>query len=470
MTIAPTSPPRERTTTGKGATGSRAPLQMPPCDHVPKPYAGPPRAELLTMRKKYTNPAVFTLYGEPLLIVEGHMQWLFDETGRRYLDMYAGIVTVSCGHCHPKIVAAIEKQVETLQHATTIYLHPNFPLLAKKLASKMPKGLDVTYFVNSGSEANDLAVTMARLFTGNTDVIALRNGYHGGSPSAMGLTSHNTWKYPVPGALGVHHAVSPDPYRSQFSGTPEEIASKSAEDILGIIRFSTPGKIAAFIAEPIQGVGGATHGARNYLSEAYKITREHGGLCIADEVQTGFGRTGDHYWGFENFDVVPDFVTMAKGIGNGVPLGAVTTRMEIAQALTQRSHFNTFGGNPVCMAAGLAVLDVIDEDGLQENSRVLGKKLKDGFKELAKHHQIIGDVRGMGLMLGVELVRDRKTKEPAKKETLALLEAAREMGVLIGKGGLDGNVLRIKPPMCITAEDADFTLDVLDRALTAVAN
>jgi len=469
MTIANTSPPRERATTGKGAAGSRAPLQMPPSDHVPKPYTGPSRAELLAMRKKYTNPVIFTLYGEPLLLVEGHMQWLFDETGRRYLDMYAGIVTVSCGHCHPKIVAAIERQVETLQHSTTIYLHPNFPLLAKKLASKMPKGLDVTYFVNSGSEANDLAVTMARLFTGNTDVIAVRNGYHGGSPSAMGLTSHNTWKFPVPGALGIHHAVSPDPYRSQFSGTPEEIASKSAEDIRGIIRFSTPGQIAAFIAEPIQGVGGATYGARNYLSEAYKIAREYGGLCIADEVQTGFGRTGDHYWGFENFDVVPDFVTMAKGIGNGVPLGAVTTRMEIAEALTQRIHFNTFGGNPVCMAAGLAVIDVIDEDGLQENSRVLGKKLKDGFRELAKQHQLIGDVRGMGLMLGVELVRDRKTKEPAKKETAALLEATREMGVLLGKGGLDGNVLRIKPPMCITAEDADFTLDVLDRALTAVA-
>jgi alanine-glyoxylate transaminase/(R)-3-amino-2-methylpropionate-pyruvate transaminase len=342
------------------------------------------------------------------------------------------------------------------------------PLLAKKLASKMPKGLDVTYFVNDGSEANDLAVTMARLYTGNTDVIALRNGYHGGSPSAMGLTSHNTWKYPLPSSLGVHHAVSPDPYRSAYSGTPEEIASKSAEDILGIIRYSTPGKIAAFIAEPIQGVGGATYGARNYLSEAYKITRDHGGLCIADEVQTGFGRTGDHYWGFENFDVVPDFVTMAKGIGNGVPLAAVTTRMEIAQALTQRIHFNTFGGNPVCMAAGLAVLDVIDEDGLQENSRVIGKRLKDGFRELAKSHQLIGDVRGMGLMLGVELVRDRKTKEPAKKETLALLEAAREMGVLVGKGGLDGNVLRIKPPMCITKDDADYTLDVLDQALASV--
>jgi alanine-glyoxylate transaminase/(R)-3-amino-2-methylpropionate-pyruvate transaminase len=236
------------------------------------------------------------------------------------------------------------------------------------------------------------------------------------------------------------------------------------------VRYSTPGKIAAFIAEPIQGVGGATHGAPNYLREAYAITREYGGLCIADEVQTGFGRTGDHYWGFENFGVVPDFVTMAKGIGNGVPLAAVTTRMEIAQALTQRIHFNTFGGNPVCMAAGLAVLDVIDEDGLQKNSRVLGKRLKDGLKKLAAQHQLIGDVRGMGLMLGVELVRDRKTKEPAKKETLAVLEAAREMGVLVGKGGLDGNVLRIKPPMCITAEDVDFTIDVLDRALTAAAN
>src|SRR5882757_8621076 len=468
MTTAPTSPPRERAKSVKEAAGSRA-LQMPPSDHVPRKYTGPSRQEILAMRRQYANPAIFTLYGEPLLIVEGHMQWLFDETGKRYLDMFAGIVTVSCGHCHPKIVAAIEKQVETLQHATTIYLHPNFPLLAKKLASKMPKGLDVTYFVNDGSEANDLAVTMARLYTGNTDVIALRNGYHGGSPSAMGLTSHSTWKFPIPGAVGIHHAVSPDPYRSQFSGTPEEIASKSAEDILGIIRYSTPGQIAAFIAEPIQGVGGATHGARNYLSEAYKITRDHGGLCIADEVQTGFGRTGDHYWGFENFDVVPDFVTMAKGIGNGVPLGAVTTRMDIAEALTQRIHFNTFGGNPVCMAAGMAVLDVIEEDGLQENSRVVGAYFKAGLEKLAKSHKLIGDVRGMGLMLGVELVRDRKTKEPAKKEALAVLEAAREMGVLVGKGGLDGNVLRIKPPMCITAEDADFTLDVLDRALTAIA-
>jgi alanine-glyoxylate transaminase/(R)-3-amino-2-methylpropionate-pyruvate transaminase len=440
-------------------------LELPPVDHTPRPYTGPTRDELIAMRRQYTNPAIFTLYREPLLIVEGYMQYLYDETGRRYLDLFAGIVTVSVGHCHPKVVARVTEQVATLQHSTTIYLHPNFPMLAKQLASKMPAGLDVTYFVNSGSEANDLAVTMSRLYTGHHDVIAVRNGYHGGSPSAMGLTSHSTWKYPTGGDGHVHHAINPDPYRSPFDGTPEAIATKSAADIRDLIRYSTPGKVAAFLAEPIQGVGGATHGARNYLQEAYAIIREHGGLCIADEVQTGFGRTGEHFWGFEHFGVVPDFVTMAKGIGNGAPLAAVTTRMDIARTLQQRTHFNTYGGNPVSMAAGLAVLDVIEEDGLQENSRVVGARFKKGLERLQRHHSLIGDVRGMGLMLGVELVRDRGDKTPAKQETL---EAGREMGVLLGKGGLEGNVLRLKPPMCITAPDVDYALDVLDRALGQV--
>jgi alanine-glyoxylate transaminase/(R)-3-amino-2-methylpropionate-pyruvate transaminase len=281
----------------------------------------------------------------------------------------------------------------------------------------------------------------------------------------MALTSHSTWKHPQQPNLGVHHAINPDPSRSPFTGSPEEIAHKSAEDIRDLIRYSTPGKIAAFIAEPIQGVGGATHGAPNYLREAYAIAREHGGLCIADEVQTGFGRTGEHYWGFQASGVVPDIVTMAKGIGNGWPLAAVTTRREIAEALTQRIHFNTFGGNPVSMAAGLAVLDIIDEDGLQENSRVVGGRLKAGLEELQTRHRLIGDVRGKGLMLGCELVRDRETKEPAVQETLAVWEAMREMGVLVGKGGLFGNTLRIKPPMCVTAADVDFTLEVLDVAL-----
>jgi alanine-glyoxylate transaminase/(R)-3-amino-2-methylpropionate-pyruvate transaminase len=332
----------------------------------------------------------------------------------------------------------------------------------------MPPGLDVTYFTNSGTEANELALLMARLYTGNTDIIAVRNAYHGNSQAAMGLTSMHTWKFPVAGEGHVHHAVNPDQYRSPFGGSDEEVSTRSTEDIRDLIRCSTPGRVAAFIAEPIQGAGGVTHGAPNYLKHAYAIIREAGGLCIADEVQTGFGRTGDHYWGFQNFGVVPDIVTMAKGLGNGAPIGAVTTRMEIAKTLAQRIHFNTFGGNPVSAAASLAVLDVIEEDGLQENARVIGARLRAGLERLMHAHPLIGDVRGMGLMLGVELVRDRATRSPAKAETIHLLESCRELGVLVGKGGLDGNVLRIKPPMCVTAADADFALDVLHEALGAV--
>ncbi|MBX7244681.1 MAG: aspartate aminotransferase family protein, partial [Candidatus Sumerlaeaceae bacterium] len=402
--------------------------QMPECAHKPKPYEGPSKAEVLAMRKQYTSPVIFTLYAEPIMIVEGHMQWLFDETGRRYLDLFAGIVTVSCGHCHPKIVSKMQEQLGTLQHTTNIYAHPLFPQFAKKLASKLPPGLDVTYFTNSGSEANDLAITMSRLFTRNFDVIALRNGYHGGSPTTMGLTSHHTWKYPLPQGIGVHHAVCPDPYRSPYTGSAEEKARRSAEDVRDLIRNGTSGKIAAFICEPIQGVGGATSGAPNYLKLVYEIAREHGGVCIADEVQTGFGRTGENFWGFQNFGVTPDIVTMAKGIGNGAPLAAVTTRMEIAQTLTQRTHFNTYGGNPISMAAGLGVLEVIEEEGLQNNSKVVGGHLKAGLEKLAGSHPLIGDVRGMGLMLGVEFVRDHGTKEPAINETKEIMEECRQMG------------------------------------------
>jgi alanine-glyoxylate transaminase/(R)-3-amino-2-methylpropionate-pyruvate transaminase len=309
---------------------------------------------------------------------------------------------------------------------------------------------------------------MARLYTGNYDVIGVRNAYHGGSPASSGLTSHHTWKHPVPQSFGVHHTVNPDPYRSPFSGTPEQIATQCVSDLADLIRFSTPGKVAAFICEPIMGVGGVTSSAPNYLREVYATVRRHGGLCIADEVQTGFGRTGAHYWGFENWGVVPDIVTMAKGLGNGSTIAAVTTRAEIANALTQRLHLNTFGGNPVSTAAALGVLEVIDEDGLQENSRVVGGRLKDGLERLARSHRLIGDVRGKGLMLGVELVRDRTTKEPASRETLDVLDATKELGLLVGKGGLEGNVLRIKPPMCISAADVDFALDVLDRVLSTV--
>ncbi len=442
---------------------------LPPCDHAPRPYTGPSRDEVLATRRRHYNPAVFAYYKEPIMIVEGYMQYLFDETGRRYLDLFGGIVTVSCGHCHPKIVRRMQEQLATLQHTTTIYLNPLHAEFARRLAEKMPPGLDVTYFVNSGSEANELAVNMARAYTGHTDVIALRNAYHGASSTSLGLTSHHTWKYPVPAGHRILHAMCPDPYRSPFDGTPEEIARKSADDIRDLIRFSTPGQVAAFIAEPIQGVGGVTSGAPNYLGLAYDVIREHGGLCIADEVQTGFGRTGEHFWGFEHYGVVPDIITMAKGIGNGAPLAAVTTRREIAEVLTRRLHFNTYGGNPVSMAAGLGVLDVIEEEGLQQNAREVGGHFRDGLSELQQRHRLIGDVRGMGLMLGVELVTDRTSKEPATAATAAVVESARRDGVLLGKGGLAGNVLRIKPPMCITREDVDYALAALDRAFTEAA-
>jgi alanine-glyoxylate transaminase / (R)-3-amino-2-methylpropionate-pyruvate transaminase len=440
-------------------------VAMPPCTYTPPAYNGPSRDEVQALRQRYVHPSVFALYKEPIMVVDGYMQWLFDETGSRYLDMLAGIVTVSVGHRHPKVMEAIAEQLRHVQHATTIYLHPNLPLLAEKVAAKLPEGLDVTYFVNSGSEANELAVNMARSFTGNTDVVALRNGYHGMSSTSMGLTSHYSWKHNVAAGHRIHHAMNPDPYRNPFEGTRAEIAAKSAEELRDLLRFTTPGKVAGFIAEPIQGVGGTTFGDPSYLKEAYGIIREHEGLCISDEVQTGFGRTGDHFWGFQHSDVVPDIVTMAKGIGNGVPLAAVTTRREIAKAFTGRLHFNTYGGNPVSMAAGLAVMDVIEEEGLQENSRIVGARLLEGLRSLMDRHELIGDVRGQGLMLGIELVTDRETKAPAKEATALILEECREHGVLIGKGGLYGNALRIKPPMCITAEDADFAIDVLDAAL-----
>ncbi|MCC6545631.1 aspartate aminotransferase family protein [Candidatus Sumerlaeota bacterium] len=447
------------------ATLERPKATLPPSDFTPPKYVGPSREEVLAMRQKYLHPSLVTYYKSPIMIVDGHMQWLFDEKGTRYLDLFAGIVTTSCGHCHPKVVKRVQEQAGRLPHATTVYLHPNVAELGRNLAAKLPDGLEVCYFVNSGSEANDLAILMARLYTGNRDVVALRNCYHGTSGITLGLTSHSTWKYPVAAGDHIHHVGNPDPYRSLFSGTPEEVAKKSAEDLRESIRFTTPGKIAAFIAEPIQGVGGTSHGSWDYLKQAYAIAREAGGVCIADEVQTGFGRTGDHYWGFQNAGVLPDIVTMAKSLGNGAPISAVVTRKEIAETMKQRLHLNTFGGNPVSAAAGLAVLEVIEEDKLQENAKVVGAHFLKELNRLKDKHQLIGDVRGKGLMLGVELVKDRKTKEPASAECAALHEGLKDNKVLVGKGGIYGNVLRIKPPMCITKKDVDFAVSVMDDVI-----
>jgi alanine-glyoxylate transaminase/(R)-3-amino-2-methylpropionate-pyruvate transaminase len=443
-------------------------MPLPSFDYTPLPYTGPSPEEVLALRKEHVSPGIFHYYKKPVMIVEGKGQYLFDETGRRYLDGFGGIVTVSVGHCHPEVVAAANLQNETIQHTTTIYLHPNIALYAKELAAKMPGDLKVCYFVNSGSEANDLAMLMARAYTGNYDAIALRNAYHGGSPSAMALTSHHTWKFNVPHSFGVQHARMPDPYRGSFGPDDPDAGRKYAADVEDLVRFGTSGKIAAFIAESIQGVGGTVVFPEGYLQHAYAHARAAGGLCIADEVQAGFGRTGTHFWGFETQGVIPDIVTMAKGIGNGCPLAAVVTTPEIARTLATRIHFNTFGGNPVSMAQGRAVLKVIEKEGLQANSLAIGARLTDGFHRLAAKHSLIGQVRGLGLMLGVELVKDRSTKEPAREECAEVFERCKDLGLLIGKGGLWGNTLRIKPPMCITAADADFMLEVIDEALGSV--
>src|SRR3954466_11739883 len=357
-------------------------IPLPPTPHQPARYTGPSAESILALRKQYMNPGIFLYYKKPIMIVEGKMQYVWDDTGKRYLDGLGGIVTISVGHCHPHVTAAAKQQMDVLQHSTTIYLQPRIVEFAEKLASKMPGDLKVCYFVNSGSEANDLALLMARLSTGNYDMIALRNAYHGGNASGMSVTAHSTWKFNTPHSFGVHHAVAPYPYRGLYGYDDPDAGRKYADDVKDLINYATPGKVAAFIAESIQGVGGFVEFPQGYLKHAYEHVRAAGGVCIADEVQTGFGRTGTHFWGFETQGVIPDIVTLAKGIGNGAPLADVVTTPKIAAVMTQKVHFNTFGGNPVVSAIGKAVLEVIDQEKTQENCLKLGNYLFAGFEKL----------------------------------------------------------------------------------------
>lgn len=435
--------------------------RMPAFDHVPLPYDGPSAADIARKRAEYLSPSLFHFYSKPLNIVEGKRQYLYDEHGRRYLDAFAGIATVCCGHCHPDVVDAITRQAKRLQHSTVLYLNHVIADFAEALASKLPGDLKVVFFTNSGTEANELAILMARLYTGSHDIISLRNSYHGNAAGTMGATAQKNWKFNVIQS-GVHHAVNPDPYRGAFGSD----ADKYVRDVQEIIEFGTTGQVAGFISEAIQGVGGIVEVSPGYLPLAYEKVRKAGGLCIADEVQAGFARVGSHFWGFETHGVVPDIVTMAKGIGNGIPLGAVVTTPEVAQVLTRRCYFNTFGGNPLCTAGGLAVLEVLEKERLQENAFVVGSYLKDRLRGLQEKHEIIGDVRGTGFMLGVELVTDRQLKTPAKDEICHAMEHMKDMGVLVGKGGFYGNVFRITPPLCFTKEDADFFVEVMDIALS----
>ncbi|KAL7037910.1 hypothetical protein ACKWTF_009396 [Chironomus riparius] len=377
-------------------------------------YNGPSYEDTLKMRKEFVTPSAIPFYRKPLLIHKGEMQFLYDHKGVKYLDLFGGIVTVSVGHCHPKVNAALEEQIKTLWHTTAIYMHPKIYEYSEKLASKLPGDLKVVYLVNSGSEANDLAILLARLYTKNYDIITLKNAYHGGGTSTMGLTAQAPWYYPAPGIKNsIHHAMNPDPYTGIWGGkncrdSPVQTKRNCdcthgkclAEDnyinqLESEFKYSLPrGKLAAMFAESIQGVGGTVQFPRNYLKRAAELVRQNGGLFVSDEVQTGFGRTGDHYWGFEGHEIIPDIVTMAKGIGNGFPLGAVVTTPKIAQVLTQAIHFNTFGGNPLACAVGNAVLDVIDEENLQQNALDVGTYLLKGFETLRDKYDIIGDVRG----------------------------------------------------------------------------
>ncbi|KAG8010773.1 Alanine--glyoxylate aminotransferase 2 [Nibea albiflora] len=425
------------------------------------------KERMLEIRTQNCNPMTMrvTYYKKPVFIHQGYMQWLWDVDGRRYLDLFAGVATVSVGHCHPKVTAAAEKQMKRLWHTTNIYVYPPLHEYCEKLASYLPDPLKVIYLTNSGSEANDLAMLMARLHTGNFDIITFR---------LIQLTRF----------LPNKQTMCPDVFRGPWGGnhcrdSPVQTIRECScaqghcmanEQYIGQLKetlaTSVPNRIAAFFGEPIQGVGGAVQYPKSFLKEAYKLVRERGGVCIADEVQTGFGRTGSHFWGFQGHDVIPDMVTMAKGIGNGFPMGAVVTTPEIAASFTKGVHFNTFGGNPVACAIASSVLDTIKEDGLQQNSLNVGTYLMEELAKLRDKYEIIGDVRGKGLQIGVEMVKDKTSRDPLSPEAMnEIFEDVKDMGVLIGKGGLYGQTFRIKPPMCITMEDADFFLAVFNKSI-----
>ncbi|CAB4032191.1 alanine--glyoxylate aminotransferase 2, mitochondrial-like, partial [Paramuricea clavata] len=443
------------------ATGSACQklLEMPPCDHQPEPYTGKTPEETLKTRKEKLSPTYYLYHpASPPVIHEGKMQWLWDSNNKRYLDLFGGIVTVGVGHCHPKVNAAVKAQMDKLWHTTQIYMHPNVHEYAERLTEKFPGDLKVCFFVNSGSEANDLALFLARHYTKNFDFISLRNSYHGASPYIMGVTAVGTWKFNHPVGFGVHQTMNADVYRGLWGGSKcrDSIAqtTRTCNCVEGqceatgnyiaqfedMLKHSCGQKVAGFIAEYIQGVGGSVQLPKGFLPKAYELIRARGGLCISDEVQTGFGRLGSSFWSFEDAGVVPDIVTMAKSIGNGYPLAAVVTTPEIASVMGEAIHFNTFGGNALGSAVGMAVLDAIEEDGTQQNSHVVGTHFLSELLKLRDEFEIVGDVRGKGFMLGLELVTDKESKNPLPApDIVEIWDDIKDMGVLIGRGGLYGN-------------------------------
>ena len=423
------------------------------------------RNEVIQKHKDYIFPCVATYYGEPLVADHAKGMYIWDLEGRRYLDFFGGILTISVGHCNPNVTGKIKHQVDRLQHTSTVYPNEQIVSLAEKLAQITPGRLQKSFFTNSGTEANEAAVLLARMATGSFEVVALRHGYSGHSLLAKSLTAHAPWRRAGVISVGVTHAINPYCYRCPLGLTYPNCGVACANDVENAIQTTTAGHIAAFLAEPIQGVGGFITPPKEYFKIVFNIVKKYGGLFISDEVQTGFGRTGGKWFGMEHWEVDPDILTTAKGMANGVPIGATVAAPEIADAF-QGMTISTFGGNPVSAAAARATIEVIEEEKLVDNAREVGSYFRAQLEQLKEKYPLVGDVRGMGLMQGVELVKDRKTKEPASQETNALMERCKNDGLLIGKGGLCGNVLRLSPPLNVGKADVDEAVRILDKSLS----
>jgi len=424
------------------------------------------KQEILLAQKEFIFPAVFTYFKEPLVVSHAKDQYVWDADGNQYLDFFGGIVTVSLGHCNDAVNAKVQAQMNKLGHISPVFAQEPQAALAKKLASLTPAGaLTKSFFTNSGSEANETAIYAARCFTGSTEIVALRHSYHGRTQGTMALTGQSQWKLGPPQA-GVVHAVNAYCYRCPFGLEYPSCEVKCAQDIEQVIRTSTSGRIAGLIAEPIQGVGGFITPPKEYFRIVTDIVRKYGGIFIADEVQTAWGRTGGKWFGIEHWDVVPDIITSAKGLGNGLPIAVTIARPEVADAVKGLT-ISTFGGNTIVTTAASAVLEYIEEQNILRNTEEVGAYLMNGLLDLKEKHRLIGDVRGKGLLLALELVEDRRTKAPATSATLQLMESARENRIMIGRGGLYGNVIRLSPPMNIGRADVDEFLLRFGASLTA---
>lgn len=423
-------------------------------------------ADVAAVRAAHLMQLPGPMFAKPVQIVEGKMQYLYDENGKEYLDGFAGVATVSLGHSHPHFVAKLKAQIDKLQHNPPLYLHPSVGAFAKRLADKaktVNPDMDVCFFTNSGSEANEMAGFVAKAYTGRHEFVAVQRSYHGRTLFTTALTGQHNWRNQAPYPTGV--TFTPTDYAYRYEGTAEQSTKAAIRGLEQTLKTSTQGKFAGFYAETIMGVGGLITPGKEYFKEAVELVHQHGGLFICDEVQAGVGRTGEHYFGIKHWGAKPDIIVMAKGLGNGYPIGAIITTRAIADAMKGLLHYNTFGGGPMAMAAADAVMDIVEKDDLAGNGKKVGDRLMSGLKKLQLKDERVGDVRGMGLMIGVELVKDKKSKEFAPDLTIRVVESMKDQGVLVGKGGLEGNTLRIQPPMCWTVQDADRTVAALEQAL-----